>query len=440
MHIFDATTRTERGFALPLVAIIIAVIFAVATVSLDASLSGRRTGKLLQNDLSASQLAEAGAHHALACLNGADVSKCGGNAGQNYDGETDVSMGGGSFTTTVTGSGASRTITSVGSIRGASRTVAVDLTTVPPTDDTGFSYALQSGAGGAHLENNAQISGTIYSNGDVDCQSTVAIITGDAFSAKAGGVISDCTVQFHAHADSITGSVVEGDAYYQTSIAGTTVEGTSHSGQATPDLGLLPSIDLEFWRESAENGGTYNGDYWPADNAVLGPLKINGDLNLDQNVDITLAGPLWVVGNVTTYNNSSLTLDASFGDYSTAILADDESDPANNGKITIVNNTGISGSGSSKSHIMFVSTNTSTSDTEPALSVANNAVGAVFYALNGTMRLQSNASAKSLAGYRLFLDQNAVVTYVESDFTGEFSNSPGTSWRMIDGTWRETAS
>ena len=47
------------------------------------------------------------------------------------------------------------------------------------------------------------------------------------------------------------------------------------------------------------------------------------------------------------------------------------------------------------------------------------------------------AGAKSLAGYRLFLDQNSVVTYVESDFTGDFSNSPGGIWHVDDGTWRE---
>lgn len=440
-HHVTATARSiqERGFALPLVAIIIAVVFAYASISMEASLSGRRTGKALQLELSASQVAEAGVHRALACLNGNDGSKCGGIAGAKYAGESGFAFGAGQFTTTLTGSGMSRSIVSVGTVGGQSRTVRVDLTTIPPTDGTGFSYALQSGSGGAHLENNSAIDGTIYSNGNIDCQSDKAAITGDAYSSKAGGMINGCTISYDAHADSVTNDKVLGNAYYKTSLAGSTVSGSKYSGQTTPEVSKLPALNLEFWRESAEAGGIHYGDYVPSDNSVIGPLKIVGNLILDQNVDVTLAGPLWVVGDITTYNNSSITLDPAFDSYSTVILADDPSNLETKGKIVIVNNTSINGTGNSQSHILFATTNTSKSDTSPALSVANNAAGAVFYAMDGTMRLESNAGAKSLAGYRLFLDQNAVVTYVQSEFTGQFSNSPGASWRMLEDTWRETA-
>jgi hypothetical protein len=53
------------------------------------------------------------------------------------------------------------------------------------------------------------------------------------------------------------------------------------------------------------------------------------------------------------------------------------------------------------------------------------------------LRVANNAGAKSLAGYRLFIDQNSTVTYVASDFAGFFSNSPGGRWRLQEGTWRE---
>jgi len=441
------TTRTmqstdhSRGFATLATTIILGIALAFMIVLVDTSLSGRRAAKIIQGGVTAGQIAEAGIQKALFCLNGTASASCGGSSGTSYAGETNVSFGGGTFTTTFTGSGATRTITATAvSSTGSTRTVTVDLTSIPPTDDPGFSYALQAGAGGAHMENNSQISGTIYSNGDIDCQSTQAIITGDAYSSKANGMVDSCTVNYHAHADRILDSVVDGDAYYAvnpTGIAGSTVNGTEFSGQTTPSVAPMPTVSVENWREWSEEGTIIYGNYSPADNSTLGPAKIVGDLIMNNNVDVTITGPVWVVGNITTGNNSGFHLDSSFGGYSTVVMADDEANQATKGKIDITNNTGITGSGSATSHILFLSTNSSTDDTSPAISVANNAAGAVFYATNGTLRLQNNAGAKSLAGYRLFLDQNAIVTYVESEFGGEFSNSPAGTWRTIEGTWSE---
>lgn len=431
---------SSRGFATIATTILLGIVFALAVVLLDSVLSGRRAGRTHQETLAASQIAEAGVNKAIFCLNSTDNSKCGGIAGVNYPGETGISFGGGSFTTTVSGAGATKTVVSTGTLpAGRARTIKADLTSIPPEDTPSFSYALQAGTGGAHLENNSVITGTIYSNGDIDCQTTQANITGDAWISKVGGSVSACHVGYHAHADKILNSTVDGDAYYNvdpTDISGTTVGGTKYPNQATPAAAPMPSLNLQFWRDSAEAGGVIYGDYSPADNSSLGPVKITGNLIMNNNVDVTVNGPVWVLGNITTGNNSSFTLASAFGSYSTTILADDPSDNTK-GKITITNNTAINGSGNPQSHILFASTCNKTSDTDPALSVANNATGAVFYAINGTMRLESNGGAKSLAGYRLFLDQNAIVTYVQSDFAGTFSNSPGGTWRLVEGTWRE---
>src|SRR6185436_2707154 len=131
-------------------------------------------------------------------------------------------------------SATAKKVVSVGTYGGDSRTVTTDLTTIPPLDDMGFSYALQSGAGGAHMENNSSISGTIYSSGDIDCQTTNAVITGDAYSSKVGGKVDKCRVAYHAHADNVTNDSVGGSAYYKTSVAGSTVAGTKYANQTTP--------------------------------------------------------------------------------------------------------------------------------------------------------------------------------------------------------------
>lgn len=433
--------RKEDGFALVSVALLLAIVLVFGLSLLDYALSSRRASRALQESLSAEQIAEAGANKAIYCLNASVGTNCGGTYGTGFAGETNVAYGTGRFTTTIAVTGAERDITSVGTAAGGSTfTLKVGATTIPPTDSPGFSYALQSGEGGAHMENNSSIQGTIYSNGDIDCQSINAIIAGDAYSSKVGGKVESCRTNFHTHADKILNGSVGGNAYYlndPADIAGTTVGGAKYSGSTTPNFATMPILDLQFWRDSAEAGGTHVGDYSPADNSTIGPLKITGDLIMNNNVDVTLNGPLWVMGNILTGNNSSFTLASGFGGLSTTILADDPSDMVNHGKIDITNNTGIYGTGNPTSHILFASTNNSTSDTSPALSVANNASGAVFYAINGTLRLQNNSGAKSLAGYRLFIDQNAVITYVMSDFTGQFSNSPAGIWRIKEGTWRQ---
>lgn len=432
----------RRGFATISTAIMLGLVLGIGMALVGYVLSGRMASKKVTGTFTAVQVAEAGIQKAIFCLNATSGTNCGGTYGSGYAGETDVDIGSGTFSTTTAGSGSFRTVTSVGtSASGVSSTLVADLTTVPPDDEMDFSYALQSGEGGAHLENNASISGTLYSNGDVTCQSTQAGADGDIFVAKVGGMIDSCDIGFHAYADKILDSDVHGDAYYANDpadIAGTTVDGAKFPGTATSAPEPLPDIDLQFWRDSAEAGTIIYGDYYPADNSALGPAKIVGDLIMDNNVDVVINGPIWVVGDIMTGNNSSFTLDSSWGGNSTTILADYPTDTANKGRIVITNNTGITGSGQPTSHLLFASTYSSVSDTVPAISVANNAAGAVFYAVNGVLRLENNAGAKSLAGYRLFVDQLGLVTYVESELAGlNFSNSPGGKWRLLEGTWRE---
>ncbi len=434
--------QNERnGFAVITTTILLGIAFAFAVVLVDVVLTGRQVGRNLQETMGASQIAEAGVHKAIYCMNATSGTNCGGSYGSSYAGEANVAFGGGKFTTTISGSGSTKSVTSSGYTNaGRKAIIYTDVTTLPPTDSLGFSYALQAGAGGAQMDNNSTVNGTIYANGDITCQSTNAKITGDAYSSKSGGKVQSCRVDYHAHADKILSSSVGGNAYYNvnpTDIAGTTVTGTKYSGQTTPAAAPLPTIDLQFWRDSAEAGGVINGDYSPADNSTLGPVKIVGNLTIGNNVDVNIGGPVWVVGDITTGNNCSFTLPSGWGTFSTVILADDQANLATKGKIDISNGTSIYGSGDPKSHILFATTNSSTSDSSPALYVSNNASGAVFYAINGTLAINNNGGAKSLAGYRLYIDNNATVTYTASDFTGQFSNSPGGSWGVKEGTWRE---
>lgn len=436
------TTPANSGFSLIAAALVAGLVLTFSVIIIGRVISTRGAGRQMEMTITATDIAEAGVDKAIFCLNAAEGSKCGGTFGAGYTGETDVSFGNGRFQTVISGAGASRTITATGTTnKGQSKVIAVDVTTIPPQDDTAFTYAMQSGSGGAYFANNSALIGTMYSSGDIICHSTGATIDGDAYSSKSGGLIDSCQVNYYAHADKVLDSIVNLDAYYQNDpadIAGTAVGGSKFPGSATPEEKDLPNLDLEFWHDAAQSGGIIYGNYAPADNSHLGPVKITGALTLGQNIDVIIDGPVWVLGDINTQNNSSLSLDPSFGAFSTVILADDPNDRPGKGKVHIVNNTTINGSGNPKSHILIATTNTSPTDDSPAMLVENNADGAIFYALSGTLRLSNNGGAKAMAAYRLYVDENSVVTYLESEMADQkFSNSPGGVWRLTEGSWHE---
>ncbi|MEK7516030.1 MAG: hypothetical protein AAB562_00365 [Patescibacteria group bacterium] len=436
-RLFSAKVR--RGQTMIVASVFLGVLLIFSLSLSTYYLTTTRPFRRVTGNVVARAAAEAGVQKALWCLNSANAAACGGTAGTNYPGETNVTVAPGtSFTTTVTGSGSERTVNSTGAAPGdATRKIRVKTTSSAETGNAVFSFALQVGDSGVYMENGSIASGTIYSNGSVSCQSTNAVIKGDAYVASDGNTLDKCRVKYDAHAHTIMNSDIDRNAYY-TSISNTTVDGTSHPGSASPATTTLPNMNLAAWEALAEAGDVINGNYAPADGATLGPKKIIGNLTLGNGVDVTVTGVIWVLGNITTKQTSSLTVDPVFGANSTWIIADDPADQATKGKITIENGTTISGSGHLQSHLWFISTNTSTDEASPAITVDNTAYGAIFSAHNGVVRLKNNANVKAVTGKRLYLDQNAEVNYETSEFIdSNFSGSPSGSWGIKSETWQE---
>lgn len=432
----------RQGFTLASVAVLIGIIMVFGLALVASVMYSNQTGQHYTSAISAEQIAEAGVDKALYCFKATTGGDCGGSYGSSYTGESNVSVGEGEFTTTISGSSPTWTITSEGTdATGRSQTVEVEVSDNPPDDSPDFSHALQAGQDGIYMENNATVEGSVYSAGNVGCQGTNAKIDGDVYVSLAGGRISGCTVEYDAHADSVLNADVGGDAYYNADpagIAGSTVTGSTFANSSTPEPISLPGPDLDFWRSAAAAGGTISGNYAPSDGETMGPIKIEGNLTLSQNVVIIVNGPIWVTGTLHTKNNSGMQLHTDFQEYGTVVLADDPDDQVNNGQIDMVPNSSVSGTGDPKSHILLISTNTSSDHLNPAIMVANNAASAVFLATNGVMRLRNGASAKSIAARKLYLDQNAVVTYDAGAISDiKFANSPSTSWWIKRESWRQ---
>ncbi len=325
-----------------------------------------------------------------------------------------------------------RYITSQGTVLGRIRTIKI--TAQMTVSEIGFHYAIQVGQGGFFMENNSEIIGNVYSNQNITGKSkTSSEITGSAYSVET---ISTVKTGEDAWANTLTDCNIGRDAYYQTE-SGCTVTGTRYPGSSPPDSLPLPSIDIEYWQEKAQEGGTINGDYIIAKDPSpfpLGPKEITGDLILPSNRSLLITGPLWIHGNIILNSGSSVDLDEDFEDEGTIILADNPQSKTDLGKVRINSNMSIEGT-SAGGVILFVSTNTSLDLDNSAIDISSNTQAAIFYAQNGLLNLNANTHLQGATGYMIHINSNSSVTYNQGLADAKFTSGPGGEWEIT--SWEE---
>ncbi len=186
----------------PGIALAMALILLTAVAIIVATLFDRLNFHIQStshqvNDQAGIRIAESGIEKAVWCLNNPNnTTDCPGNP--NFIGESNVSVGNGTFTTVVSGSGNSRTITSNSTVPGflGSTTHQLQVTLTTTNTSASFQYGVQSGEGGISLDNNAKINGNAYTNGSIN-GSNGSSITGDAVLAVSSPTtdqVSDPTV------------------------------------------------------------------------------------------------------------------------------------------------------------------------------------------------------------------------------------------------------
>ncbi len=345
-----------------------------------------------------------------------------------------LAVGSSTASTTISYSENTLEIQSDGSRQSAKRKVKASL--VPAPGGTSFSYGAQVGDGGVLLDNNAIVEGNLYSNGSVIINGTNTEIRGDVFVAGATNKIDGAEITVDAHANRIEDSVIGGDAYYQ-SIFNTSVGGNLYPGSEDPEPGVMPisQSQIDEWKSIASAGGTISGDYDLSGNntATLGPVKINGDLNIQNTAVLTMSGTIWVAGNVNLKNSGAIQLASSYGNKSGVMVVD--------GVVTIENSFVLCGSegfnGSTcnsprNSYFLMLSVNSG----DPAILMKGTAtLNGVLYAANGTLAMENNGHIKSGTAYRLHLKNNAVITFETGLINLNFTQGPGGTW--VIQTWKE---
>ena len=351
-----------------------------------------------------------------------------------------LSLGGNTTTITITNTPEGKEITSVADVQNATRKLK---TNIVLGSGASFHFGVQAGNGGLIMENSSSVSGNVYSNGVVRGSGTANnIIRGDVVSAGLNGLIDNLTATSSAYAHTIKNSKIDGDAYYK-SISNTTVLGTLYPGSLDPATSTLPITDeqIEEWKQVALDGGviTTPCPYKITGPVTIGPIKINCDLEISgTNYTVTLAGNVWVAGNIEIQNSPTIRVAASFGNKGVVMIADKPSNQTTSSKIELENSAIFEGSGSPGSHVMFISQNRSAESGggEVAIDVKNTVSGDLLvYAGHGEIMLQNNINLKEVSAYRIRLKNTAEVIYETGVIDLIFDSGPSGGYEIL--SWDE---
>ena len=357
--------------------------------------------------------------------------------GKQFISPSTLSLNGYIATATSTTMADSIQINSSGDALGLVRNIQTHLTSGISTP---FHYGMQSGEGGVSLNNSATIVGNVFSNGPITGASS-NIIKGTVVSAGPTGSINGVHATSSAFAHTIQNADIDGDAYFQ-SISGSSVAGTSYPNspdQATSSLPISDSV-IADWEAEAVAGGTHTSPcpYSIGESVTLGPKKIDCALNLYGDAVLTLAGPVWVVGNIDISNQSEIRLASSVGNKSIALIADKSTDLTSGSQIILSNTTEYYGSGDPNSYLLMISQNKSaeTGGDNAAITISNSAGGKLLlYAGHGLIQLSNTVVLKEVTAYKISVNNSAQIIYESGLANLLFSAGP--SGGYVFDKWRE---
>ncbi|MBI2049035.1 MAG: hypothetical protein HYT29_01175 [Parcubacteria group bacterium] len=421
---------TNRGQAA-----IIAVLFLMSAMLVVAggfSSLALRQAKIVRTTGLGSQsyfLAEAGVEDAMYRLKtGRDIS----------DMEQIVSDGT-TVSTALTRDGDIWSIRGEGNTKENIRAIAVSLTL---GDEIQLNYGVQAGEGGFEIDNTASIVGNVFSNGPVDGANS-NMVRGTVVSAGPLGFVEGIHATSSVYAQTIRDSFIEKDAYFQTIDGATTVLGTKYPDSAPIATSTLPISDdtLDEWEAAAFTGGVISSPcpYEIDDADTLGPVKINCDLLVQGDGVLTLRGTVWVAGNVTVKNTSSVRIDPSVGEKSVAIIARNPSDMLAGSRVEINNQASFAGTGAEDSYILVVSRNRSAEEggSVRAIDIANqsDAGDLLVYAPHGEILIQNNTVLREVSGYKIHLKNSAEIAYKTGLANLLFDAGPSGGYDILE--WKE---
>ena len=206
----------------------------------------------------------------------------------------------------------------------------------------------------------------------------------------------------------------------------------------------VSSNNIATWKLNAlaGNGGHYYG-YVPGNygavsfivdagkTETIGPIKITGDLIVNNGGTLIVEGDIWVGGSLSLGKNATIRLSSSYGSSDGVILVDGA-----NSTINISDHGTITGSGSSNSYLMLVATNESLTSPFYAINLAGGSQADILYAPYGIINISGESTAKEVTGFSVSIDGSSSITYENALLNNNFANGPAGDWQL--NSWKET--
>lgn len=159
--------------------------------------------------------------------------------------------------------------------------------------------------------------------------------------------------------------------------------------------------NITDWKAVATAGGVNNGTYSLGGGltASLGPKKIVGNLIVSGGATLSLTGTVWVTGYIDLSGGSVIKLASSAGSSDGMIIAD--------GTIAVSGGSTFSGSGTTGSYMVAMTTSSSTS----AFNISGGSGSVVTFAPYGKLNVTGGAQVNSAVAKSLWLDGGSRVVY-----------------------------
>lgn len=435
--------KAARGYIL-----LVAIIFLGIFVTVGAALINYMTAYARMERVT---IASA---QALALAEGAlDKAAYQLNQNSSYSGETNTTLGNGTFTISVTSIDSNtKRIAATAYVPDSTDPIATKIIKANVginNDVISFHYGIQSGQGGFFLDNSSTVTGNVHSSGPV-IGSSQNMIYGDVISSGPSGLVygihATSSIYAHTIGNASESTIVDKHAYYATTKTNTTVSSTSYPGSPDQASVPLPISDAQIieWENDAAAGGTAtctSGKYEIISGSIdLGPIKIPCDLTISNSSIVTIHGPVWATGNITVQNSAKVKMAPALGAQNVALIADKPTDQINSSIIRVKNTATFENSGTAGSFVFLISQNKSaeTGGAVEAFELSNSASALVAYAAHGLIPLANSVSLKEVTAYKIHLQNTANVTYDSGLPSAVFESGPGGSWGFVPGTYAIT--
>lgn len=255
------------------------------------------------------------------------------------------------------------------------------------------------------------------------------LVGGDTGSISNIGVGTSGTGD--AWANTVTNTTVNGNLYCK---SGTSNNKTCDTSRADP-IGVSYPISQgnidDYKNQANEGGATTTVTISGVSTRILGPIKINGNLNVVGSGILYITGPIYVTGDVTFDGSSKTYVDSSLGSKSAVIVAD--------GSIFVSSSATLYGSGTNGSYIVLNSTKSCTTasncTSNPSISVSGAAGAVALNALDGAVSLSGSASVKAVVAKTIIMSGNSSLNYESGLADINFTSGPSGSWAKQ--SWKE---